>query len=118
MLKSGNIIDTENSRSRNNVFENVKLNTLYIVFCFSTQETDIVEVVDTTALIPAQATTHYIEIYYSGVYVTANFDSQGRIIYAKNYMEVQQMRGSGSMLGFTMTVEGHGDFYGEYTITY
>ena len=47
MLKSGNIIDTENSRSRNNVFENVKLNTLYIVFCFSTQETDIVEVVDT-----------------------------------------------------------------------
>lgn len=78
----------------------------------------IVEVVDTTALIPAQATTHYVEIYYSGVYVTANFDSQGRIIYAKNYMEVQQMRGSGSMLGFTMTVEGHGDFYGEYTITY
>ena len=78
----------------------------------------IVEVVDTTALIPAQATTHYIEIYYSGVYVTANFDSQGRIIYAKNYMEVQQMRGSGSMMGFTMTVEGHGDFYGEYTITY
>jgi hypothetical protein len=28
------------------------------------------------------------------------------------------MRGSGSMLGFTMTVEGGGDFYGEYTITY
>ena len=78
----------------------------------------IVEVVDTTALIPAQATTHYVEIYYSGVYVTANFDSQGRITYAKNYMEVQQMRGSGSMLGFTMTVEGHGDFYGEYQITY
>lgn len=79
---------------------------------------NIVEVVDTTALIPAQATVHYVEIYYSGVYVTANFDSQGRLIYAKNYMEVQQMRGSGSMLGFTMTVEGHGDFYGEYSITY
>ena len=78
----------------------------------------IVEVVDTSALIPAQATTHYVEIYYSGVYVTANFDSQGRITYAKNYMEVQQMRGSGSMMGFTMTVEGHGDFYGEYSITY
>ena len=78
----------------------------------------IVEVVDTSALIPAQATTHYVEIYYSGVYVTANFDSQGRIVYAKNYMEVQQMRGSGSMMGFTMTVEGHGDFYGEYSITY
>jgi hypothetical protein len=28
------------------------------------------------------------------------------------------MRGSGSMIGFTMTVEGHGDFYGEYSITY
>ena len=79
---------------------------------------NIVEVVDTTALIPAQATVHYVEIYYSGVYVTANFDSQGRMTYAKNYMEVQQMRGSGSMVGFTMTVEGHGDFYGEYTITY
>ena len=79
---------------------------------------NIVEVVDTTALIPAQATTHYIEIYYTGVYVTANFDSQGRITYAKNYMEVHQMRGSGSMMGFTMTVEGGGDFYGEYTITY
>ena len=79
---------------------------------------NIVEVVDTTALIPAQATTHYIEIYYSGVYVTANFDSQGRMTYTKNYMEVNQMRGSGSMMGFTMTVEGHGDFYGEYTVTY
>lgn len=79
---------------------------------------NIVEVVDTSALIPAQATVHYIEIYYSGVYVTANFDNQGRMTYTKNYMEVQQMRGSGSMLGFTMTVEGHGDFYGEYTITY
>ncbi len=79
---------------------------------------NIVEVVDTTALIPAQATTHYVEIYYTGVYVTANFDSQGRITYAKNYMEVHQMRGSGSMLGFTMTVEGGGDFYGEYLITY
>ena len=79
---------------------------------------NIVEVVDTSALIPAQATTHYIEIYYSGVYVTANFDSQGRMIYTKNYMEVKQMRGSGSMMGFTMTVEGHGDFYGEYSITY
>ncbi len=79
---------------------------------------NIVEVVDTTALIPAQATTHYIEIYYSGVYVTANFDSQGRMTYTKNYMEVKQMRGSGSMMGFTMTVEGHGDFYGEYTVTY
>ncbi len=79
---------------------------------------NIVEVVDTTALIPAQATTHYIEIYYSGVYVTANFDSQGRMTYTKNYMEVKEMRGSGSMMGFTMTVEGHGDFYGEYSITY
>lgn len=79
---------------------------------------NIVEVVDTTALIPAQATVHYVEIYYSGVYVTANFDSQGRMTYSKNYMEVQQMRGSGSMVGFTMTVEGHGDFYGEYAITY
>ena len=79
---------------------------------------NIVEVVDTSSLIPAQATINYIEIYYSGVYVTANFDSQGRLIYAKNYMEVKQMRGSGSMVGFTMTVEGHGDFYGEYTITY
>lgn len=79
---------------------------------------NIVEVVDTSALIPAQATTHYVEIYYSGVYVTANFDAQGRMTYTKNYMEVKQMRGSGSMLGFTMTVEGGGDFYGEYTITY
>ena len=79
---------------------------------------NIVEVVDTSALIPSQATIHYIEIYYSGVYVTANFDSQGRLTYAKNYMEVKQMRGSGSMMGFTMTVEGHGDFYGEYSITY
>lgn len=79
---------------------------------------NIVEVVDTSALIPAQATTHYVEIYYSGVYVTANFDSQGRMTYTKNYMEVKEMRGSGSMLGFTMTVEGHGDFYGEYQITY
>ena len=79
---------------------------------------NIVEVVDTSALIPAQATTHYIEIYYSGVYVTANFDAQGRMTYTKNYMEVKEMRGSGSMMGFTMTVEGHGDFYGEYTITY
>ena len=79
---------------------------------------NIVEVVDTSALIPSQATVHYIEIYYSGVYVTANFDAQGRMTYTKNYMEVQQMRGSGSMLGFTMTVEGHGDFYGEYAITY
>ena len=79
---------------------------------------NIVEVVDTSALIPAQATTHYIEIYYSGVYVIANFDSQGRMTYTKNYMEVKQMRGSGSMMGFTMTVEGHGDFYGEYTVTY
>lgn len=79
---------------------------------------NIVEVVDTSALIPAQATTHYVEIYYSGVYVTANFDAQGRLTYTKNYMEVKEMRGSGSMLGFTMTVEGRGDFYGEYTITY
>lgn len=79
---------------------------------------NIVEVVDTSALIPAQATTHYVEIYYSGVYVTANFDAQGRMTYTKNYMEVKQMRGSGSMMGFTMTVEGGGDFYGEYTITY
>ena len=79
---------------------------------------NIVEVVDTSALIPAQATTHYVEIYYSGVYVTANFDAQGRMTYTKNYMEVKEMRGSGSMLGFTMTVEGHGDFYGEYQITY
>ena len=79
---------------------------------------NIVEIVDTSALIPAQATTHYMEIYYSGVYVIANFDAQGRMTYTKNYMEVQQMRGSGSMLGFTMTVEGHGDFYGEYQITY
>ena len=79
---------------------------------------NIVEVVDTSALIPAQATTHYIEIYYSGVYVTANFDAQGRMTYTKNYMEVKEMRGSGSMMGFTMTVEGHGDFYGEYSITY
>lgn len=79
---------------------------------------NIVEVVDTTALIPSQATTHYIEIYYSGVYVIANFDAQGRMTYTKNYMEVKEMRGSGSMMGFTMTVEGHGDFYGEYTITY
>ena len=79
---------------------------------------NIVEVVDTSALIPAQATTHYVEIYYSGVYVTANFDAQGRMTYTKNYMEVKEMRGSGSMIGFTMTVEGHGDFYGEYTITY
>lgn len=79
---------------------------------------NIVEVVDTSALIPAQATTHYIEIYYSGVYVTANFDAQGRMTYTKNYMEVKEMRGSGSMMGFTMTVEGHGDFYGEYAITY
>ncbi len=79
---------------------------------------NIVEVVDTSALIPAQATVHYVEIYYSGVYVIANFDSQGRMTYTKNYMEVQQMRGSGSMIGFTMTVEGGGDFYGEYTITY
>ena len=79
---------------------------------------NIVEVVDTSALIPAQATTHYVEIYYSGVYVTATFDAQGRMTYTKNYMEVKEMRGSGSMLGFTMTVEGHGDFYGEYQITY
>ena len=79
---------------------------------------NIVEVVDTSALIPAQATTHYVEIYYSGVYVIANFDAQGRMIYTKNYMEVKEMRGSGSMMGFTMTVEGHGDFYGEYSITY
>ena len=79
---------------------------------------NIVEVVDTSALIPPQATTHYVEIYYSGVYVIANFDSQGRMTYTKNYMEVKEMRGSGSMLGFTMTVEGTGDFYGEYTITY
>ncbi len=79
---------------------------------------NIVEVVDTSSLIPAQATINYIEIYYSGVYVTANFDSQGRLTYAKNYMEVKQMRGSGSMIGFTMTVEGQGDFYGEYSITY
>ena len=79
---------------------------------------NIVEIVDTSALIPAQATTHYMEIYYSGVYVIANFDAQGRMTYTKNYMEVQQMRGSGSMMGFTMTVEGHGDFYGEYAITY
>ena len=79
---------------------------------------NIVEVVDTSALIPAQATTHYVEIYYSGVYVTANFDAQGRMTYTKNYMEVKEMRGSGSMMGFTMTVEGHGDFYGEYSITY
>ena len=79
---------------------------------------NIVEVVDTSALIPPQATTHYVEIYYSGVYVIANFDSQGRMTYTKNYMEVKEMRGSGSMLGFTMTVEGSGDFYGEYTITY
>ena len=79
---------------------------------------NIVEVVDTSALIPAQATTHYVEIYYSGVYVTANFDAQGRMTYIKNYMEVKEMRGSGSMLGFTMTVEGHGDFYGDYQITY
>ena len=79
---------------------------------------NIVEVVDTSALIPAQATTHYVEIYYSGVYVTANFDAQGRMTYTKNYMEVKQMRGSGSMMGFTMTVEGGGDFYGEYNITY
>ena len=79
---------------------------------------NVVEVVDTSALIPAQATTHYVEIYYSGVYVIANFDAQGRITYTKNYMEVKEMRGSGSMLGFTMTVEGHGDFYGEYQITY
>ena len=79
---------------------------------------NIVEIVDTSALIPAQATTHYMEIYYSGVYVIANFDSQGRMTYTKNYMEVKQMRGSGSMMGFTMTVEGHGDFYGEYAITY
>ena len=79
---------------------------------------NIVEVVDTSALIPAQATTHYVEIYYSGVYVTANFDAQGRMTYIKNYMEVKEMRGSGSMMGFTMTVEGHGDFYGEYQITY
>ena len=79
---------------------------------------NIVEVVDTSALIPAQATTHYIEIYYSGVYVIANFDAQGRMTYTKNYMEVKEMRGSGSMMGFTMTVEGHGDFYGEYSITY
>ena len=79
---------------------------------------NIVEVVDTSALIPSQATVNYIEIYYSGVYVIANFDSQGRMTYTKNYMEVKQMRGSGSMMGFTMTVEGGGDFYGEYTITY
>ena len=79
---------------------------------------NIVEVVDTSALIPAQATTHYVEIYYSGVYVTATFDAQGRMTYTKNYMEVKEMRGSGSMMGFTMTVEGHGDFYGEYQITY
>ena len=79
---------------------------------------NIVEVVDTSALIPAQATTHYVEIYYSGVYVIANFDAQGRMTYTKNYMEVKEMRGSGSMIGFTMTVEGHGDFYGEYSITY
>ncbi len=79
---------------------------------------NIVEVVDTSALIPAQATVNYVEIYYSGVYVIANFDSQGRMTYTKNYMEVKQMRGQGSMLGFTMTVEGGGDFYGEYTITY
>ncbi len=79
---------------------------------------NIVEVVDTSSLIPAQATVNYVEIYYSGVYVIANFDSQGRMTYTKNYMEVQQMRGSGSMIGFTMTVEGGGDFYGEYTITY
>lgn len=79
---------------------------------------NIVEVVDTSALIPAQATVNYVEIYYSGVYVIANFDSQGRMIYTKNYMEVKQMRGSGSMIGFTMTVEGGGDFYGEYSITY
>ena len=79
---------------------------------------NIVEVVDTSALIPPQATTHYVEIYYSGVYVTANFDAQGRMTYTKNYMEVKEMRGSGSMMGFTMTVEGHGDFYGEYAITY
>ena len=79
---------------------------------------NIVEVVDTSALIPAQATVNYVEIYYSGVYVIANFDSQGRMTYTKNYMEVKQMRGQGSMIGFTMTVEGGGDFYGEYTITY
>ena len=79
---------------------------------------NIVEVVDTSALIPAQATTHYVEIYYSGVYVIANFDAQGRMTYTKNYMEVKEMRGSGSMMGFTMTVEGGGDFYGEYQITY
>lgn len=79
---------------------------------------NIVEVVDTSALIPAQAKVNYVEIYYSGVYVIANFDAQGRMTYTKNYMEVKQMRGSGSMLGFTMTVEGGGDFYGEYTITY
>ena len=79
---------------------------------------NIVEVVDTSALIPAKATTHYVEIYYSGVYVTATFDAQGRMTYTKNYMEVKQMRGSGSMMGFTMTVEGGGDFYGEYQITY
>lgn len=79
---------------------------------------NIVEVVDTSSLIPSQAKVNYMEIYYSGVYVTANFDSSGRMIYTKNYMQVNQMRGSGSMLGFTMTVVGHGDFYGEYTITY
>ena len=79
---------------------------------------NIVEVVNTSSLIPPQANINYIEIYYSGVYVTANFDSQGRLTYAKNYMEVKQMRGSGSMIGFTMTVEGQGDFYGEYSITY
>ena len=79
---------------------------------------NIVEVVDTSALIPAQATVNYVEIYYSGVYVIANFDSQGRMTYTKNYMEVKQMRGQGSMMGFTMTVEGGGDFYGEYAITY
>lgn len=77
----------------------------------------MVQVIDVASLIPSGFELTEVHINYSPSTITATFDSQGRLV-SMHHMLVSQGGGGGKMAFISASMEMHGDYLSEYTISY
>lgn len=77
----------------------------------------MVEVVDVQGLLPSGAKITEMTINYSPSTITATFDSQNRIVSMQHHL-ISQGGGSGGMSFVNVTMQMHGEYTSDYSITY
>lgn len=78
----------------------------------------VIDTINVESMLPSGAKLESVEINYTGCAVDASFDRDGRLTYIKHTLLVSDCQGSGSMALVPVSMELHGEYNGEFTVSY